>query len=189
MNFNQQNHNNNIKKKIKTNLPLINENIPYEMLTVIDENSNNLGQISKSQAVKMANSKELDLVLISSNATPPIAKFMDYGRYIYEQKRKKRESKKKQTIIRMKEINVKPTIGQHDLDWRAKNAIRWLEDGCHVKFCVKAFNRMINRDDIINNLFNKFCDLIGTKGEIEKKFTRTAANTYEAIIVPRKNAK
>ncbi|WP_084269009.1 translation initiation factor IF-3 [Mycoplasmoides alvi] len=189
-NSNQQNSNSgNAKKSIKnSNTPLMNENLPNRII-LIDENATNLGEVSKSQALQMANEKQLDVVLISPNANPPIAKLLDYGRYLYEQKRKKRESKKKQTVIKVKEINVKPTIGQHDISWRAKNAINWLDDGFHVKFSVKAFNRLITREEIINNLFNSFIELIGDHGEIEKKFTRTAANTYEATIVPNKNYK
>lgn len=187
-NNNHKNNSNNFRKNSKTNLPLMNETLPNK-ITLIDETGSNLGEMSKSQALQLATEKQLDVVVISPNVNPPIAKLLDYGRYLYEQKRKKRESKKKQTIIKVKEINVKPTIGQHDLTWRAKNAIGWLNDGFHVKFSVKAFNRLITREEIINNLFNSFIALIGEHGEIEKKFTRTAANTYEATIIPNKNYK
>ncbi|WP_027123976.1 translation initiation factor IF-3 [Mycoplasmoides pirum] len=189
MNNNQnRNSNTNFQKQQKSNNPLMNETIP-KRIVLIDENSNNLGELSKEEALQMATDKQLDVVVISPNAKVPIAKLMDYGRFLYEQKRKKRESKKKQTVIKVKEINVKPTIGQHDLSWRANNAKDWLDDGFHVKFSVKAFNRLITREDIINNLFDSFIKLVGEHGEIEKKFVRTAANTYEATIVPNKNYK
>ncbi len=170
----------------KSNAPQMNETLP-RFVVLIDETGANLGEMSKADALRKAAEKQLDAVVISPNAKVPIAKLMDYGRWQYEQKRKKRESKKKQTIIKIKEISVKPTIGQHDLAWRANNAKNWLSDGCHVKFTVQTYNRLISREDIINGIFNTFIGLIGEQGEVEKPFSRVAANSYEAIIVPNKN--
>lgn len=184
-----QNQNNDRYKQQKANLPQINENIRFSSFVLIDENGTNLGELVKNEAMRIAEEKKLDVVIISPNANPPIAKLMDYSRHLYEQKRKKRESKKKQTVIRIKEINVKPTIGNHDLTWRANNAIKWLDEGFHVKFTVKAFNRLITRDEIIQNLFDTFIKLIGEHGEIERNFSRSAANSYEASIIPNKNYK
>ena len=114
--MNHQQNRNHQRKQHKNDGPMLNENITSASFVLIDENGNNLGQVTKANALEMASKKQLDVVVISSpNASPVIAKLMDYGRYLYEQKRKKRESKKKQTVIRVKEINVKPTIGQHDL--------------------------------------------------------------------------
>ncbi|WP_084266088.1 translation initiation factor IF-3 [[Mycoplasma] testudinis] len=189
MNNNDRNNNRDRARPQRAQLPPMNETIRFPSFVVIDENSNNLGELVRAEALRLGEQKGLDVVIISPNANPPIAKLMDYGRFLYEQKRKKRESKKKQTVIRVKEINVKPTIGAHDLKWRADNAKRWLDEGFHVKFTVKAFNRMITRDDIINKLYESFIEMIGEHGEVEKGFTRSASNMYEANIIPNKNHK
>lgn len=188
-NNNKRNNNRDGNRNQRNQLPLMNNAIRYPSFVLIDENSTNLGELVRAEALRIGEQRGLDVVIISPNAKPPIAKLMDYGRYLYDQKRKKRQSKKKQTVIRVKEVNVKPTIGSHDLSWRAENAKRWLDEGFHIKFTVKAFNRMITRDEIINKLFQSFMGMIGDSGEIGKEFSRIASNMYEAMIIPNKNRK
>ena len=82
--------------------------------------------MSSKEALKIAEEKDLDLVMISPNAKPPVCKIMDYGKFLYEQTKKDKEAKKKQKVINIKEIRVSPTIEEHDIDIKAKNARKFL---------------------------------------------------------------
>ena len=110
----------------------------------------------------MADEAELDLVMISPNAKPPVCKIMDYGKFIYEQSKKEKEAKKKQKVISVKEIRVSPTIEKHDLEIKAKNAKKFLEAGDKVKITVRFRGREAEHShvgvNILDNFLNQFVD-------------------------------
>ncbi|MDC4163683.1 translation initiation factor IF-3 [Mycoplasma bradburyae] len=182
-------NNNQRSKRPKPNLPPINKNIKFNSFTLIDENGTNLGVVSKDQALAMGDSKGLDVVVISNNSDTVIAKLMDYGKHVYEQKRKKRDNKKKQTVVKVKEINFKAGVGDHDIEWRAKKSLEWLDDGFHVKFTIRAFSRMITREELIKEVHDKFYAIIKDHAEIQKPYTKVSRNMYEAVFIPAKNNK
>ncbi|QZX49439.1 translation initiation factor IF-3 [Mycoplasma sp. E35C] len=181
----QQNRNN----RQKASLPPINKNIKFNSFTLIDENGSNLGVMNKEQALALGESKGLDVVIISNNPNTVIAKLMDYGKHVYEQKRKKRDSKKKQTVVKVKEITFKATVANHDIQWRAKKSIEWLNDGFHVKFLIRVFSRMITRENLIKEIYDKFYEIIKDHADLQKPFTKVSHNMYEALFVPAKNKK
>ena len=123
----------------KQNTDLVNEFIPNTDLLVIDDTGNKLGIISKKEALKIATEKELDLVVVSPDSKPMVAKMMDYSKYRYEQQRKLREIKKKQKIVEIKEIRLSPTIDTHDFDTKLKHALKFLEKGDKVKISIRFF--------------------------------------------------
>ncbi|QEX46660.1 translation initiation factor IF-3 [Mycoplasmoides gallisepticum] len=181
--------NNQRNKRPKPNLPPINKNIKFDSFTLIDENGTNLGVVTKEAALAMGDSKGLDVVVISNNPSTVIAKLMDYGKHVYEQKRKKRDSKKKQTVVKVKEINFKAGVGDHDIEWRAKKSIEWLNDGFHVKFTIRAFSRMITREELIKEVYDKFYQFIQDYADVQKPYTKVSRNMYEAVFIPTKNKK
>ena len=97
--------------------------------------------MSTKQALEKADEAELDLVMISPNAVPPVCKIMDLGKFIYEQSKKEKEAKKNQKVINIKEIRVSLTIEEHDIEIKAKNARKFLEDGDKVKITVRFRGR------------------------------------------------
>ncbi|WP_042265806.1 translation initiation factor IF-3, partial [Clostridium perfringens] len=105
----------------------INQEIREKEVRLISSTGEQLGVVSGRDAQRMADEAELDLVMISPNAKPPVCKIMDYGKFIYEQSKKEKEAKKKQKVISVKEIRVSPTIEKHDLEIKAKNAKKFLE--------------------------------------------------------------
>lgn len=117
----------------KQNTDLVNEFIPNTDLLVIDDTGNKLGIISKKEALKIATEKELDLVVVSPDSKPMVAKMMDYSKYRYEQQRKLREIKKKQKIVEIKEIRLSPTIDTHDFDTKLKHALKFLEKAIKLR--------------------------------------------------------
>lgn len=123
---------------------LINEQIKFSQVQVIDENGDKLGFISTKQAIELAYSKDLDLVLVSPSADNPVCKILNYSRYKFEMIKKAKEVKKKQKIVETKEIRLSPVIDKHDLEVKAKNANKFLISGDKVKVTMKFRGRQLN---------------------------------------------
>lgn len=111
----------------------INNQIRAKELRVIDSESGNLGVMSTQEALKLALEKGLDLIEISPNAVPPVAKIMEFGKYQYEQSKKEKKAKAGATSTETKSIQVKIGTGEHDLALKAKNASKWLKEGHRIK--------------------------------------------------------
>ena len=104
--------------------------------------------MSAKEAQAIANNKNLDLVMISPNANPPVCKIMDYGKYKYEQSRKEKESKKKQKVVNIKEVRLRPGIEANDLNTKANQAIKFLKKGDKVKVELRFRGRELGHKDI-----------------------------------------
>lgn len=159
-------------------------------MLVIDEEGNKLGVLSRNEALREAEERGRDLVLIvPSNQNKnqhAIAKIADYGKMLYEQKVKERMSKKNQTVTKIKEIKVRPQIAENDLKWMVKNAINWLNDGNQVKFKIKAYGRIGSKADLIEETYKKFLNLIGEVGKVQIPLKKVTPVLYEATIVKNK---
>jgi translation initiation factor IF-3 len=147
----------------------INEEIRDKEIRVISDNGEQLGLMSSKEAQTIANSKNLDLVMISPNANPPVCKIMDYGKYKYEQSRKEKESKKKQKVLEIKEIRVTPNIEEHDFNFKSKNAKKFLEDGNKVRITVKFRGREVNNVKAGEVVLEKFIEELQDVAQVEKK--------------------
>lgn len=127
----------------------INQEIREKEVRLISSTGEQLGVVSGRDAQRMADESELDLVMISPNAKPPVCKIMDYGKFIYEQSKKDKEAKKKQKVISVKEIRVSPTIEKHDLEIKSKNAKKFLEAGDKVKITVRFRGREAEHASVV----------------------------------------
>lgn len=117
----------------------------------------------------MAEEKNLDLVLVAPTVKPPVCKIMNYGKYKFEQAKKEKEARKNQKVLDIKEIRVTPNIGQHDFDFKSKNARSFLEAGNKVKFSVKFRGRELNNVKTGENMLNKFAEELADIATVEKK--------------------
>ena len=135
---------------------LLNEEIRDKELRVIGSDGSQLGIISNKEALRLAEEKDLDLVMISPNATPPVCKIMDYGKFIYEQSKKDKEAKKKQKIVSLKEIRLSPTIEEHDITIKANNARKFLLDEDKVKVTVRFRGREADYSYIGTKILESF---------------------------------
>ncbi len=108
---------------------------------MVSDSGDQLGIMSSKDAQKMADDKEMDLVMISPTANPPVCRIMDYGKFIYEQSKKEKDAKKKQRIVEIKEIRFSPSIEEHDITIKANNAIKFLKDGDKVKVTIRFRGR------------------------------------------------
>ncbi len=122
-------------KKEQQNIPLINDKIRAPQLQLIGAQGENVGVVSRYDALKRAEAAGLDLVLISDEGREgvPVVKIMDFGKVIYEKKKKQTESKKHQKVIQVKEVKMSPKIGEHDYQTKIKQALQFLEEGKRVK--------------------------------------------------------
>lgn len=121
--------------------------------------------MSAKEAQTIANNKNLDLVMISPNANPPVCKIMDYGKYKYEQSRKEKESKKKQKVVNIKEVRLRPGIEANDLNTKANQAIKFLKKGDKVKVELRFRGRELGHKDIGKEVMLKFIDIVKEFGE------------------------
>lgn len=150
--------------------PLINERIRAKEVRLIDENGNNHGVVPTSQAMRMAEEAELDLVVISPNQAPPVAKILNYGKYKYELEKKAKEAKKKQHVVEVKEIKVRYKIDTHDYEVRLKNIRKFISQGNKVKIIVMLRGREMQHSNLAVELANKFiADLANDPVTVEKK--------------------
>lgn len=111
----------------------INEEIRGKEVRLISSEQEQLGIVPVRDALRMAQEQELDLVEIAPNAKPPVCRIMDFGKYKYEQSKREKEARKKQKIISVKEVKVRPNIEDHDLEVKTKNALKFLTEGDKVK--------------------------------------------------------
>ncbi len=141
--------------------------------------------MSSRDAQVMANNKNLDLVKISPNANPPVCKIMDFGKFKYEQARKEKESKKKQKIVTIKEVRLRPGIEENDINTKAKNAIKFLKKGDKVKVELRFRGRELGHKDLGKQVMLKFIDLVKEFGE-PTKAPAFEGNNMVVMIDPKK---
>ncbi len=174
---------NDIKQTKNQSAELVNENIPNVKLLFIDDEGNKIGIISRAEAMKYADEKELDLVVVSPNSNPMVAKLMDYSKYRYEQQRKLREMKKNQKIVELKEIRLSPTIDKHDFDTKFRQALKFLEKGNKVKVSIYFRGRMITHQSVGVEVINKFIEALGSEVTVEAK-PKMEGRSLIAIVAP-----
>ncbi|WP_373599675.1 translation initiation factor IF-3 [Paraclostridium bifermentans] len=163
----------------------INDQIRDKEIRVISETGEQLGIMSARDAQVMANNKNLDLVKISPNANPPVCKIMDFGKFKYEQARKEKESKKKQKIVTIKEVRLRPGIEENDINTKAKNAIKFLKKGDKVKVELRFRGRELGHKDLGKQVMLKFIDLVKEFGE-PTKAPAFEGNNMVVMIDPKK---
>lgn len=142
-------------KNINKNF-LVNEEIKVKEIRVVSHDGSQLGVISPKEALKIAEEADLDLVMISPNANPPVCKIMDFGKFIYEQSKKEKEAKKKQKVITIKEIRLSPNIEEHDIMIKSNNARKFLLDGDKVKVTVRFRGREADYSHIGQKILENF---------------------------------
>lgn len=164
---------------------IINEDIREKEIRVINYDGEQLGIISTKEALKIAEEKELDLVVISPNAKPPVCKIMDFGKYVYEQQKKEKEAKKKQKTISIKEIRLSATIEDHDIAIKANNAKKFLLDDNKVKVTVRFRGREVENSHVGHRILNSFVEKLGDLYVIEKPAKQEGRNMI-MILAPKR---
>lgn len=147
----------------------VNENIRARELRVIDSEGEQLGVLSKDEALSKAEQSDLDLVLVSPNAKPPVARIMDYGKYRYEQQRKEREQRQNQKQVNLKEVRLSPTIEKNDFETKLRQARKFLDKGDKVKASIRFRGRAITHKEIGREVLERFAEELKDIAEVEQR--------------------
>ncbi len=171
---------------IATKEQLINEEIREKEVRVIGEDGGQLGIMSSADALKIAIEADLDLVMISPTANPPVCRIMDYGKYRFEQTKREKEAKKNQKVADVKEIKMSLNIDTNDFNIKVKNAIKFLQSGDKVKVTVR-FRRMreLTHVNLGEELMKRFCDAVAEYGASDKP-SKLEGRNYAVVLSPKK---
>ena len=164
--------------------PLSNEDIQSPEVQLIDAEGVNQGAIKTRDAIAQAQELGLDLLIIAANSTPPVAKMLDLGRFKYAAQKKAAEARKKQKVIEVKEIQLRPNIDDHDYQTKMKAVNRFLDDGDRVKVTLRFRGREMAHQELGMNLLAKVQQELEPKAKIESS-PRTEGRQMVMVLAPR----
>lgn len=157
-------------------------------MRVIGPKGENLGELSITEAIKVAREAELDLVEVAPNSTPPVCRVMDFGKFLYERTKKEREARKAQTKIEVKEIRLRPKTNDHHRSFKVRDARRWLEDGMKVKVTIKFRGREITYPEIALEDLREIAEELSDASTIEMA-PSMEGRTMMMVLAPAKLGK
>ena len=164
--------------------PRVNQEILNAQVRLIDEQGENLGVVPKDEALERAEDVGLDLVEISPSAEPPVCKILDYGRFKYQDQKKKSEARKKQKIIDVKEIKMRPNIDRHDYDVKMRSIQRFLADGDKVKVTMRFRGREMVHQELGLKVLDRVRGQLDEVAKVEQ-FPKMEGRQMIMIVAPR----
>ncbi len=144
-----------------------------------------LGIRMRREALEMAYDRNLDLLCVAPNATPPVCKILDYGKYRFENQKKLKEAKRNQHVTEIKPLRLSPVIDDHDFDTKLRQAKGWLEDEKKVKIDMRFRGRLITRLEVGKKIMDDFIEQLSEIGLVERK-PLLEGNTMSAVVAPKK---
>ena len=162
----------------------INEEIRDREVRLIGADGAQLGIVPIRRALELAEEAELDLVKIVPNAQPPVCKLLDYDKHRYEQSKREKELRKNQKVIEIKEVQLSATIGENDVAIKARNAVKFLQDGNKVKVSIRFRGRQITHTDIGMQVMNDFIERVKDYAVVERRPTMEGRNML-MILAPK----
>jgi translation initiation factor IF-3 len=151
---------------------------------VVSQDGEQLGIMPIGQALDLARQREMDLVEVAAEATPPVCRIMDFGKYKYQQSRRQKEARKKQTTIQLKEVKLGPKTDTHDFDFKAKHVRRFLEEGNKAKVTVRFKGREMAHTELGWKMLNRMAELLGDIAAVESH-PRLEGRMLSMILSPR----
>lgn len=164
---------------------MVNESIRLKEMLVITDTGEKLGLLSRNKALEEAYNRGLDLVVVSPDSNPAVAKMMDYSRFRFEQQKKLKEMKKKQKVVTVQEIQLSPTIEKHDFDTKARKAQTILDKGNKVKVTLRLKGRMIVHQELAKEVIQKFVDALAQTATLESDIKLDGKMLF-ATVAPKK---
>jgi len=166
---------------------IVNDRIRAKEVRLIGKDGEQIGVVSRNDALNKAEQAELDLVLVSPNAKPPVARVMDYGKYRYEQQKKEKEARKNQKTQETKELRLSPTIEEHDFNTKLKKARKFIDkDGNKVKVSIRFRGRAITHTDIGKEVLERFADETSDIAVVESKPKMDGRSMF-LMLAPKKD--
>ena len=160
-------HRNHFQRRSRDKGPRSNNRIFSPEVQVISSSGENLGILNTNQAISIAKDEGLDLIEISPNANPPVCKIMDMGKFKYDAQKKANLAKKKQKIVSLKEIKMRPVTETHDYEFKVKNAKKFIAKGDKVKFTIRFKGRELQHSHLGNELMGKIKEDMKDIGKVE----------------------
>ena len=164
----------------------MNRQIRAREVRLIDDEGEQLGVVETREALRLAEERGLDLVEVAPNAIPPVCRIMDFGKYLYQEKKKQQEAKKKQKVFTVKEVKFRPMIDPHDYDVKLKRLQRFLGDGDKVKATVQFRGREMARMDLGYGLLKRLEADAKEYGLVESSPERAGNRVHQIFAPPRK---
>ncbi len=164
---------------------MVNDGIKLKEMLVITDKGEKLGLLPKAKAIDEAYKRGLDLVVVSAESNPPVAKMMDYSKFRFEQQKKLKEMKKKQKIVTVQEIQLSPTIEKHDFETKARKAQTILDKGNKVKITLRLKGRMIVHQELAKEVIAKFVEALAETSTLENEIKLDGKLLF-ATIAPKK---
>ncbi len=164
--------------------PRVNKDISSAQVRLIDQEGENVGVVATHDALERAEMAGMDLVEISPGADPPVCKILDYGRYKYEDQKKKNEARKKQKIIDVKEIKMRPNIDQHDYDVKLRSINRFIGEGDKVKVTLRFRGREMVHQELGLKVLNRVREQVDEIAKVEQ-FPKMEGRQMIMIVAPR----
>ncbi len=137
-------------------------------MRLISDTDENLGVVPLQRALEMAAERDLDLVEVAPNVDPPVCKIMDFGKFLYERAKKEREARRQQKQVEVKEIRLRPKTDNHHLQFKIRDARRWLEAGMKVKVRVRFRGREITYPEIARKMLNQVAEALNDVAIVEQ---------------------
>jgi translation initiation factor IF-3 len=166
--------------------PRVNNQIRISPVRLVDVGGEQVGIVSIEEARSLASDRGLDLVEVAPTARPPVCRIMDYGKYKYEQARKARESKKKQHQVKIKEIKLRPKIEDHDFNFKAGHAHRFLSEGNKVKLTMRFRGREMTHTELGAEVLARFAETVSDVSQIESQPVLEGRN-MSLVLVPKRS--
>lgn len=173
-------------KKGNSSQANINHNITHPEIRLISSSGSQLGIYSSQEALQIAQSEGLDLVMISNRSNPPVCRIIDYGKYKFSQEKKAKEARKKQHHANLKEVKMRYKIEEHDYKVRINQALRFLDAGDKVKATITFKGREIQHTDLAIELLNKMAKDLGTLADVQQSPARDGKHII-MILSPKRN--
>ena len=164
----------------------INEDIKFPQVRVIGPEGETLGIMKSQAALELAYDKGLDLVLMAAQSEPPVCKIMDYGRFRYERDKREKDAKKKQQVVELKEVQLSCRIETHDFETKARNAIKFLQQGNKVRVVLRFKGREMSHMEIGKEVLENFREAVSEYGTVDKAPV-LEGRFYSMIVAPVKN--
>ena len=164
--------------------PRVNTEIGVPRVRLVDERGNMLGVVPRNEALTMAANAGLDLVEVAPNADPPVCKILDYGKFKYEEQKKKNEARKKQKIIEVKEIKLRPSIDDHDYEVKMRAMNKFIEEGDKVKVTMRFRGRELAHQELGMNVLMRVRDDLDGIAKIEQ-MPRMEGRQMVMVMAPR----
>ncbi len=166
------------------NIESINRSVPQKV-RLIDETGENVGVVSLRDALTKAEAAELDLVEVAANADPPVARIMNFGKFLYEKEKKEREARKAQTKIEIKEIQLRPKTTDHHKGFKVRDARGWLQHGMKVRVTIRFRGREITYPELALEDLREIAEQLADVSDVEQA-PKLEGRTMFMMLAPKK---